>query len=153
MIFMSSCTSSCLSFCYSLWLSLSQNLVSNLISNYDFFFPVYSCFPSIYRRPFNISFRIRFVLLVVYSLIHVWLFSTPWTTAHQLFPVLHYVLELAQTHVHWVTDAIQSSHPVTPFTSCPQSFPTSGPFPISIDMFFYFLLVWEILYSAFYWKR
>ena len=28
------------------------------------------------------------------------------------FPVLHYLLELAQTHVHWVGDAIQPSHPL-----------------------------------------
>ena len=27
------------------------------------------------------------------------------------FPVLPYLLEFAQTHVHWVGDAIQSSHP------------------------------------------
>ena len=27
--------------------------------------------------------------------------------------VLHYLLELAQTHVHWVGDAIQSSHPLS----------------------------------------
>ena len=30
------------------------------------------------------------------------------------FPVLHYLLEFAQTHVHWVGDAIQSSHPLPP---------------------------------------
>ena len=41
------------------------------------------------------------------------------------FPVLHYVPEFAQTHVSWVGDAIQPSHPVTPFSSCPQSFPAS----------------------------
>ena len=29
------------------------------------------------------------------------------------FPVLHYLLELAQTHVHWVNDAIQPSHPLS----------------------------------------
>ena len=28
------------------------------------------------------------------------------------FPVHHQVLELAQTHVHWVCDAIQPSHPL-----------------------------------------
>ena len=28
------------------------------------------------------------------------------------FPVLHYLLELAQTHVHWVSDAIQPSRPL-----------------------------------------
>ena len=30
------------------------------------------------------------------------------------FPVLHYLLVFAQTHVHWVTDAIQSLHPLSP---------------------------------------
>ena len=29
------------------------------------------------------------------------------------FPVLHYLLEFAQTHVHWVGDAIQPSHPLS----------------------------------------
>ena len=29
------------------------------------------------------------------------------------FPVLHHLLELAQTHVHWVSDAIQPSHPLS----------------------------------------
>ena len=30
------------------------------------------------------------------------------------FPVLHYLLELAQTHIHWVSDAIQASHSLSP---------------------------------------
>ena len=30
------------------------------------------------------------------------------------FPVLHYLLEFAQTHVHWVGDAIQPSHSLSP---------------------------------------
>ena len=30
------------------------------------------------------------------------------------FPVLHYLLEFAQTHVHWVGDVIQSFHPLLP---------------------------------------
>ena len=29
------------------------------------------------------------------------------------FPVLHQPLELVQTHVHWVSDVIQSSHPLS----------------------------------------
>ena len=29
-------------------------------------------------------------------------------------PVLHHLLELAQTHVHWVGDASQPSHPLPP---------------------------------------
>ena len=31
------------------------------------------------------------------------------------FPALHHLLELAQTHVHWVGDAIQPSHPLSPY--------------------------------------
>ena len=46
------------------------------------------------------------------------------------FPVLHYLPELVQTHVHWVGDAIQPSRSL-PFSSCPQSFPASGSFPVS----------------------
>ena len=37
------------------------------------------------------------------------------------FPVLHYLLEFCQTHVHWVGDAIQPSHPLLPPTSPPLS--------------------------------
>ena len=31
-----------------------------------------------------------------------------------VFPVLHYLLEFPQTHVHWVSEAIQPSHPLSP---------------------------------------
>ena len=30
------------------------------------------------------------------------------------FPGLHHLLELVQTHIHWVNDAIQLSHPLSP---------------------------------------
>ena len=30
------------------------------------------------------------------------------------FPVLHYLLQFAKTHIHWVGDAIQPSHPLSP---------------------------------------
>ena len=30
------------------------------------------------------------------------------------FPVLHHLLGFAQTHFHWVSDAIQPSHPLSP---------------------------------------
>ena len=32
------------------------------------------------------------------------------------FPVLHYLLESAQIHVHWIGDAIQLSHPLSPLS-------------------------------------
>ena len=56
--------------------------------------------------------------------------SMDWNTPG--FPVLHYLPEFAQTHVHWVGDAIQPSQLLLPpFSSCLQSFPASGSFPMS----------------------
>ena len=47
-------------------------------------------------------------------------------------PVHHQLPEPTQTHFHWVSDAIQPSHPLSsPFSSCLQSFPGSGSFPMS----------------------
>ena len=47
------------------------------------------------------------------------------------FPVLPYLLEFSQTHVHWVSGAYPTiSSSVTLSSSCPQSFPASGSFPI-----------------------
>ena len=40
------------------------------------------------------------------------------------FPVFHHLLELAQTHVHSVGDAIQPSYPLLPPFSCLQIFPS-----------------------------
>ena len=51
--------------------------------------------------------------VVVQQLSHVQLFTIPQTAAPG-FPVLHYLLEFAQTHAHWVGDAIQPSHPLSP---------------------------------------
>ena len=48
------------------------------------------------------------------------------------FPVLHYLPEFAQTCVHlsrWCHPTTSPS--VVPFTSCLQSFPASGSFPVS----------------------
>ena len=48
------------------------------------------------------------------------------------FPVLHYILELTQTHVNGVDDAIQPPHHLSPpFSFGLQSFPASGSFPMS----------------------
>ena len=46
-------------------------------------------------------------------------------------PVHHQLPEFTQTHVHRFGDAIQPSHPVIPFSCCPQSFPASRYFPMS----------------------
>ena len=47
------------------------------------------------------------------------------------FPVHHHLPELAQTHVHWVSDAIHPSRPRSSPSSCLQSFAASGSFPMS----------------------
>ena len=59
------------------------------------------------------------------------------------FPVLHHLPELAQTHVHWVGDAIQPSGPLS-ITICnlkpsqKQSFPRELiSFSFSFSFFFY----------------
>ena len=68
-------------------------------------------------------------LVTVQSLSHVQLFVTPCTAAHQSsWPSLS--PGVCANHVHWVSDAIQPSHPlVVPFSSCLQSFPASRSFP------------------------
>ena len=50
---------------------------------------------------------------VVHLLSRVWLCDS---TACSMpgFPVLHYLQEFAQTHIHWIRDAIQPSHPFLP---------------------------------------
>ena len=71
----------------------------------------------------------------------------------QGFPVLHYFIEFAQTHVHWVGDAIQLSHPLS--SPAPPAFSLSqnhGLFQwvglISFRMdWFYFLAVQGTLKS------
>ena len=47
------------------------------------------------------------------------------------FPVYHQLPELTQTHVHWVSDAIQSSHPLSSPSPPAFNFPASGYFPVS----------------------
>ena len=43
-------------------------------------------------------------------------------------PVHHQLLEFTQTHVHWVGDAIQLSHPLSPLLLLPSMFPSISVF-------------------------
>ena len=47
------------------------------------------------------------------------------------YPVLHYVLKFAQTHVYWDSDDIQPSHFLLPLLLLPSIFPSIGSFPMS----------------------
>ena len=53
-------------------------------------------------------------LVVVQSISYVQLFVTPTNCSMPGFPVLHYLPEFAQTHIHWVSDTIQPFHPLLP---------------------------------------
>jgi len=59
-----------------------------------------------------------FIFVVVQSLSHGQTLCDPMdcsTSCRQPgFTVLHYLSEFAQTHVHWIGDAIQTSHPLLP---------------------------------------
>ena len=70
--------------------------------------------------------------VVIQSLSCVWLLVTPMDCSIPGFPVLHHFPVFAQTHVHWVSDAVQSSHPLS--SHSPSAFnhsPASGSFQIS----------------------
>ena len=49
------------------------------------------------------------------------------------FPVPHHLPEFAQIHVHWISDAIQPSHPLSPSSpsALPSMIPSLGSFPMS----------------------
>ena len=47
------------------------------------------------------------------------------------FPVLHCLLELAQTHVHWIGDAIQPSYPLSPASPPALNLSQHRSFPMS----------------------
>ena len=73
--------------------------------------------------------RVQNTFSSVQSLSHVRL-SDPMNRSMPGLPIQHHqLLEFTQTHVHRVGDAISSS--VVPFSSCPQSLPASGSFPVS----------------------
>ena len=47
------------------------------------------------------------------------------------FPVLHCLSDFAQTHVHWASDAIQPSHPLSSLLLLPSIFPSIRSFSVS----------------------
>ena len=60
------------------------------------------------------------------------------------FPVLHYLPEFAQTHVRWASWWHPAISSPTPFSSCLQSFPAAGCFPVSwffTNFFGYYFII------------
>ena len=74
------------------------------------------------------------MLLLLFVVLSLKSFLTPCDPMDCSMPgssVFHYLLEFAQTHVHWVSDAIQPSHLLLPPSPSSQSLPASGSFPMS----------------------
>ena len=75
-----------------------------------------------------VSHSLCYCTFVLFNHCCVWLFDSM-DSSTSGFPVIHCIPEFVQTHVCWVSDAIQPSHPLsTSFSSCLHSFPASGSF-------------------------
>ena len=57
------------------------------------------------------------IVVAIQLLSRVQFFATPMDCSMPGLPVHHQLPELAQTHVHRVSDAIQPSHPLSPSSS------------------------------------
>ena len=55
-------------------------------------------------------------------------FCYPMDCSTPVFPVLHHPSEYAQTHIHWINDAIQPSHPQSPYPPALNLSPHQGLF-------------------------
>ena len=64
------------------------------------------------------------------------------------FPVLHCLPEFAQTHVHWVGDAIQPSHPPLPPSPLPSFFPSIRVFSNKLALCIRWLKCWSFSLST-----
>ena len=90
------------------------------VIRYILIYELYSFMTNWYFHPYEVF----FLIVGVQSL------SRVWTRCNNTpdFPVLHYLPEFAQIHVHCVGDAIQPSHPLlpsSPFTFNPSQHPMS----------------------------
>ena len=63
------------------------------------------------------------------------------------FPVLHYLQELAQTHVHRLGDAIQPSHPLSPLLLLPSVFPSIRVFSNELALHITWPNYWSFSFS------
>ena len=71
----------------------------------------------LHQSSFNCTYSVQFSSVQLLS--HVQL-CDPMNHSTPGLPVHHQLLELTQTHVHWISDAIQPSHPLSsPLTPAP----------------------------------
>ena len=63
------------------------------------------------------------------------------------FPVLHYLLELSQTYIHWVSDVIQSSYPLSPSSSLTLNLPRIRVFSNELAVCIRWPKYWSLSFS------
>ena len=85
---------------------------SKVIQWYEYIYIILKLFSIIGYYKFPCSF-LSAQFSSVQLLNRVQLFVTPWTAAHQASLSTTNSQKLTQTHVHWVGDAIQPSHPLS----------------------------------------
>ena len=90
------------------WMETLLILASMSYNLSDFLSPYISvlCLYAFFRSTHSAS-------VTVQSLSRVWLFVTPMDCSTIGLPVHHQFLDFTQTHVPWVSDAIQPSHPLS----------------------------------------
>ena len=88
----------------SFWNSLALSVILQMLA-------IWSLVPLPFLNPSCTSGS--FTFSSVQSLGRVHLFKTPWTAAHQASLSITNSRSLPKTHVHWVSDAIHPSHPLS----------------------------------------
>ena len=97
-------------------------------------FPIYPSRSSQHRAGLPVLYSsFPLALCFTYHLVAKWCVTLcdPMNCSMPGFPVFHYFPEFAQTHVHWVSDAIQPSHPLLPLLLLLSIFLRSESFPMS----------------------
>ena len=105
-----------------------MSLLFNMLSRFVIvFLPRSKCFLiSLLQSPSTVTLEHKKIICHCFHCFPIYL---PWRRGS---PVLHCLLKIAQTHVHWISDAIQPSHPLSsPSPPALKSFPASGSFPVS----------------------
>ena len=106
---------------YPLWLALLSCIFQEFFNM--ILFILFNCKIALHQPGHSLNHMCVCSVTVVLTLCDPVNCSMPSLPVHQQIP------ESTQTHVHWVSDAISPS--VVPFSSCLQSFPASGAFPMS----------------------
>ena len=87
------------------------------------------------------------LLFIIQSLNCVWLWD-PMDCSTPGFPVLHYLPEFVQTHVHWVDDATQPSRPLLPLLFLPSIFPSIRVFSNELALWIRWPKCWSFSFST-----